>query len=86
MAAREAQATPFGHRDELHRFLIGINLRDEQLTAPELRDLLEAVPAPERDALAGFIEDGLALLASYDRLVAAEDAAYGEGVHDGYQV
>lgn len=88
VAARKAHATPFGDRDELHRFVIGITLRGELLTTSELGDLLDKAttdPA-ERDALAAFIEDGLALLASYERLVEAEEAAYSDGVHGGYQV
>lgn len=81
LAAREAQATPFGDRDELHRFLVGVHRRGEELTAPELRDLLEqsgADPA-ERDTLAAVVEDGLSLLASYERLVAAEGPAAAGG-------
>ena len=88
VAAKQAQATPFGHRDELHRFLIGIHLRGELLTAPELRELLDSATADatERDALADFIEAGLALLASYERIMAAEDEAYADGAEGGFQV
>lgn len=88
VAARKAHATPFGDRDELHRFLIGIHLRREQLTAPELRDLLAGATdeAAERDALGTFVEDGLALLASYERLTAADEEAYVDGAQGGFQV
>lgn len=88
VAARKSHATPFGDRDELHRFLIGVHLRGEQLTARELRDLLDIATdeAAERDALLTFVEDGLALLVSYERLTAAEDEAYVDGVQGGFQV
>lgn len=88
VAARRAQATPFGDRDELHRFLVGVHLRGELLTAPELRDLLDKVTADaaERDALGTFVENGLALLVSYEGLLAAEDEAYNEGAQGGFQV
>lgn len=88
VAAKKAQATPFGDRDELHRFLIGVHLRGEQFTAPELGELLGKVTADvaERDALATFVEDGLALLASFERLTSAEDEAYVDGAQDGFQV
>jgi len=80
MAARRAHATPFGNRDELHRFLIGVHLRGEQLTAPEMGELLDraGADAAERDAIGTFVEDGLALLASYERIVAFEDGAYAD--------
>lgn len=88
VAARQAQATPFGHRDELHRFLIGIHLRGEQVTAAELGELLDGATADaaERDALGALVDNGLALLVSYERQVAAEDASYVEDVHGGFQV
>lgn len=88
LAARQAQATPFGHRDELHRFLIGVHLRGEQLAVAELRELLAkaGTDGPERDALHAFVEDGLALLASYERIVAVEDEADVDGVEGGFQV
>lgn len=88
LAARQAQSTPFGHRDELHRFLIGVHLRGEQVAVTELRDLPDKAGAdgPDRDALHAFVEDGLALLASYERLIAAEDEAYADGVEGGFQV
>lgn len=88
VAAKQAQTTPFGDRDELHRFLIGVYLRGEQFTAPEMKDLLDKATADvaERDALGTFVEDGLALLASYERLTAAEDEAYFDGAQGGFQV
>lgn len=89
LAAKKAQATPFGDRDELHRFVIGVHLRGELLTAAALRDLLDQATGDgaERDALASFVEDGLALLASYERLVAAEAGDDDEGgVHGGFMI
>ena len=88
VAARLAESTPFGDRDELHRFLVGIHLRGEQLTAPELRELLDLVSADavERDTLTEFIEGGLALLQSYDRLVDGEDSAYSNQVDGGFHI
>lgn len=80
-AAHRALATPFGDRDELHPFIIGAHLRGEQLTAPELGELLDkgGADAAERDAVASLVENGLALLASYERIVAFEDGAHGDG-------
>lgn len=77
VAARKAQAAPCGDRDELHRFMIGVHLRGEQLTAPELGDLLDAAgaDAAERDAVSTFVENGMALLQSYDRLVDADEGS-----------
>lgn len=78
LAARRAQATPFGDRDELHRFVIGVHLRGEQATVAEMGELIDkASPdTTERDAIGSFVEDGLALLASYERIVSFEDGAY----------
>lgn len=78
--ARTADTAPFGDRDELHRFLIGIHMRGEPLAAAELSALLDDVDlsAGERQELVSFVEWGLALLAAYDRVVEAEDEAYQE--------
>lgn len=88
VAARQARTTTFSDRDELHRFLVGIHIRGEQLIAPELGHMLEATGADdaERDTLAAFVEDGLALPLAYDNLMEAEDEAYSDGVHGGYQI
>lgn len=88
VAAKQAQTTPFGDRDELHRFLIGIHLRGEQLTTGELGELLDQATgeATERVALETLVDDGLALLTSYERIMAAEDAAYDDAAQGGSQV
>ena len=88
VAARRAQLVPFGDRDELHRFLIGIHLRGEVFTEGELAVLVDRATgdASERDALVSFVEGGLALLESYERLTAAEDEAYVDGAEGGYQI
>lgn len=80
LAARRSQATPFGDRDELPRFLVGVHVRGEQLTVPELGELLDKAGSvvAERDAIPSFVEDGLALLGSYARIVAYEDGAYAD--------
>ena len=82
VAARSAQTTPFGHRDELHRFLAGIHLRGESLTAGELGQLLDQVTDDdaERDSLTDFVEQGLALLQYYDHLVSGENGHGSDGV------
>lgn len=87
-AARTAQATPFGHRDELHRFLVGVHLRGETPTAQELRELLGKVTADdaERDGLTDFVEQSLALLQFYDRLVDGEDEHYTDRVEGGFEL
>ncbi|MGI8685059.1 MAG: hypothetical protein ACR2MO_08245 [Acidimicrobiales bacterium] len=80
LAARRAHATPFGDRDELHRFIIGVHLRGEQVTAPDMGELLDKAGAgvSERETVGSFVENGLALLASYERIVAFEDGAYAD--------
>ena len=88
VAARSAQTTPFGHRDELHRFLVGVHLRGEPLTAQELRALLDRVTGDdaERDALAAFVEQSLALLRFYDQLVEGEDDNYSDRAEGGFEL
>lgn len=75
VAARSAQTTPFGDRDELHRFIVGVHLSGEPLTAQDLRELLDRVAGDdaERDALATFIEQSLALLTFYDQRPGDDD-------------
>ncbi len=86
--ARAAAAAPFGDRDELHRFLVGIHLRGELLPAPELRALLDeaGLEGSERDEAVTLIDFGLALLAFYDRLVENEDGAYVDAEDHGFRI
>lgn len=62
-------------RAGLHRFLIGIALREEQLNAHELGQLLDLtdLDVDARTRLADEIEFALGLLAAYDRLVGADE-------------
>ena len=80
LAARRAQTTPFGDRDELHRFVIGVHLRGEQMTAPEPGELLDegGAGAAERDSMGSVVEIGLALPSSYARIVAFADGAHAD--------
>lgn len=86
--ARSAEVAPFGDRDELHRFLIGIHLRGEDVAAPELRPLLDeaGLAGEERQDVMTLIESGLALLAAYDRLVEGEDGAYEDSDDHGFRI
>ena len=78
--ARLAATAAFGDRDELHRFLVGLHLRGELLSAAELAGLLDeaGLTGADRDDLVTLIESGLALLTSYDRMRGAEERAYAE--------
>lgn len=86
--ARAAAAAPFGDRDELHRFLVGMHLRGELLPAAELRGLLDeaGIDGRERDEIVTLIESGLALLDLYDRLVENEDGAYQDAEDHGFRI
>ena len=87
--ARQAHTTPFGERDELHRFLVGIHLRGEVLAAAELGALLDeaGVEGREREDLATVVEAGLALLSAYDRQVEYEEQTYEEAQdHGGFRI
>lgn len=63
------------HRDQLNAFLISIHLWGEELSAHELKELLEALPleADQRRELGSFVEGGLALLVAYDRATQLDD-------------
>ena len=76
--ARGTGTAPFCERDELHRFLVGLHLRSEVLSAAGLASLLDeaGVEGDERQALVEGIESGLALLDAYVRQVGMEDGAY----------
>lgn len=86
--ARAADVSPFGHRDELYRFLVGIHLRGEVLAAAELKELLDeaGVDGQEREELVALVESGLALLEAYDRVVEAEDGAYEDADEAGWRI
>ncbi|MGH9282703.1 MAG: hypothetical protein ACRD0S_07170 [Acidimicrobiales bacterium] len=88
VSARTADLSPFGNRDELHRFLAGIHLRGEVLAAAELKTLLDeaGVEGQEREDLVGLVEAGLALLQAYDRIVDAEDQAYEDVDEAGFRI
>lgn len=88
VAARQARITPFGDRDELQRFLVGLHLRGEELTLPELHALLDQVglDSAERESLIELVEAGLELLEAYDEIVAAEDAAYDDPEQGGFRI
>lgn len=85
--ARAAEGSPFGDRDELHRFLIGVHLRGEALAAGELKGLLDEAGAEgqDREDLVALVESGLALLEFYERLVEAEDANYEDADEAGWR-
>lgn len=76
--ARKAATAPFGHRDELNRFLVGLHLRGEQLTAAELSDLIDAagVHGQDREELVSAVETGLELLAFHQRQLEVEERGY----------
>jgi len=78
--ARGHDTAVFQARDELHRFLVGLHLRGEVLSAADLGSLLDeaGVDAAERDELVERIHWGLALLDSYRARVEEEQAEYDE--------
>jgi len=55
-------------RDLLNRFVVGVHLRGKECTAHDLKLLLDATSLDQegRDAVVGFVEPALALLATYD--------------------
>ncbi|MGH9179584.1 MAG: hypothetical protein ACRD0N_13645 [Acidimicrobiales bacterium] len=86
--ARSADLSPFGDRDELHRFLVGLHLRGEVLAAGDLKGLLDeaGVAGQEREELVALVESGLALLEAYDRVVEAEDSNYDDADEAGWRI
>jgi hypothetical protein len=71
---------PFRANDELNRFLVGVKIRGELLSAAELAALLDeaGVQGAERDDLVARIEWGLSLLDAYTRQRDLADEAYAE--------
>lgn len=71
---------PFRADDELNRFLVGIKIRGELVSAAEMAALMDqaGVRGAERDDLVTRIEWGLSLLDAYTGQVDMADAAYAE--------
>jgi hypothetical protein len=86
--ARKADTAPFGRRDELNRFLVGVHLRGEQLTAAELSDLLDeaGVEGQDREELVSLVETGLGLLAFYERQLEVEERGYEDPEGAGFRI
>lgn len=79
--ARGSDTALFDERDELHRFMVGLHVRGEPLSAADLASLLDAAglaEGDERDGIVSRIEAGLALLDSYERHLNVEHEVYGE--------
>lgn len=62
-------------REALAPWLVGIHLRGEELSAHDLRGLLDELDLPddERDGLVAYVEAALGLLATYDVALAFDD-------------
>lgn len=87
--ARGSGSAPVLERDELYRFLVGVHLRGEEVTAHELKELLDSADLGDDDrlALTAFVSSALELLASYDAIL-DEDRRAREGVagDDGFGI
>lgn len=87
-ARRTGTATVL-ERDELHRFLVGVHVRGEELTAHELKELLDGTDLDDDDrvALTTFVSSGLGLLVSYDAIVEEDQRAYEDDfADDGFEM
>lgn len=86
---RGADTALFRERDELHRFLVGLQLRGEPLSAADLGALLDEadVDGDAREQLVERIEWGLALLHAYGNQVRLDEDAYDEVDRcDGFEI
>lgn len=86
--ARRADTAPFGVGDELNRFLVGIHLRGEQITAAELGDLIDeaGVEGKDREELVTLVETGLGLLSFYERQLQVEERGYEDPEGAGFRI
>ncbi|MDP9389742.1 MAG: hypothetical protein M3Q48_17955 [Actinomycetota bacterium] len=87
--ARASDTAPVLERDELHRFLVGVHLRGEELTAHELKELLDGTDLGDEDrlALTSFVSSALGLLTSYDAILEEDQRAYEDDpADDGFEL
>lgn len=79
--ARASAAAPFLDSDRLFRFLVGLHLRGEELTAHELKELLDGtgLGEGERRDLTAFVEAALGMLAAYDAVLGEDRPGHGSG-------
>ena len=78
--ARGDDKGPFRARDELNRFLVGVRMRGEPVSAADLAALMDeaGVQGAERDELVTRVEWGLSLLDAHAHQLDLEDSAYTE--------